>query len=132
MHDWLAELIALPVKEYPTFEAALSFLPALAPEDAVRLLEERMTHLEVELARHEATRGVLEKSGLPRLFWVESEFHAELRRAELVYVRTLTAEIRAGVLDGTTWWRAVYADPDHPELVPAPFLDDSAVWPAES
>ena len=30
-HDWLTDLISTPVKEYPSFEAALSFLPALPP-----------------------------------------------------------------------------------------------------
>jgi DNA-binding PadR family transcriptional regulator len=34
-HDWLAELLARPLKEYPAFEAALSFLPALPPDEAV-------------------------------------------------------------------------------------------------
>ena len=38
-HDWLTDLIATPVKEYPAFEAALSFLPALPPDDVVALLE---------------------------------------------------------------------------------------------
>jgi DNA-binding PadR family transcriptional regulator len=33
-HDWLAELVSTPVKEYPAFEAGLSFLPALEPDEA--------------------------------------------------------------------------------------------------
>src|SRR5581483_1043529 len=40
-HDWLAELISQPVKEYPAFEAGLSFLPALPPDEALALLQER-------------------------------------------------------------------------------------------
>ena len=35
-HDWLTDLISTPVKEYPSFEAALSFLPALPPEQRGR------------------------------------------------------------------------------------------------
>src|ERR1700733_11653030 len=31
--QWLAELIAIPQKEYPQFMAGLSFLPALPPEE---------------------------------------------------------------------------------------------------
>src|SRR5579859_1549411 len=40
-HDWLAELLSTVVKEYPAFEAGLSFLPALEPGEARGLLEER-------------------------------------------------------------------------------------------
>lgn len=29
--DWLTDLLSQPVREYPSFEAALSFLPALPP-----------------------------------------------------------------------------------------------------
>src|SRR6516225_3677163 len=40
-HDWLAALISTPTKEYPAFEAGLSFLPALPPDETLALLEER-------------------------------------------------------------------------------------------
>ena len=50
-HDWLTDLISTPVKDYPGFEAALSFLPALPPEDVVELLTERAQRLELELAQ---------------------------------------------------------------------------------
>src|SRR5271167_277860 len=45
-HDWLAELLAIPAKDYPAFAAGLSFLPGVAPADAVSLLEERAGRLE--------------------------------------------------------------------------------------
>lgn len=50
-HDWLTELVSTPEKEYPAFEAALSFLPALPPDDVVALLGERARYLEVESAQ---------------------------------------------------------------------------------
>ena len=37
-HDWLTDLISTPVKDFTSFEAALSFLPALPPDDVVDLL----------------------------------------------------------------------------------------------
>src|SRR3954453_17888109 len=37
--DWLSELMASPQKEYLQFEAALSLMPSLPPEDAAELLE---------------------------------------------------------------------------------------------
>src|SRR3984957_4180078 len=73
-HDWLTDLISTPVNDYPEFEAALSFLPALPPDDVVALLEERGQLLEMELAQMGSSRELVEKQGLPRLFWVEAEF----------------------------------------------------------
>ena len=49
MNEWLAELVSVPVKEYPQFEAALSFLPGLPPDEAVPLLDLRCQALEVQL-----------------------------------------------------------------------------------
>jgi DNA-binding PadR family transcriptional regulator len=108
-HDWLTDLISTPVKDYPAFEAALSFLPALPPDDVVGLLAERAQRLEFELAQSEASRELIEKQGLPRLFWVEDEFRTVLRQAELDYVRTLILAIESETLDGLDWWRAVHA-----------------------
>jgi DNA-binding PadR family transcriptional regulator len=41
--DWISELISRPVKEYTQFEAGLSFIPVLPPEDAVALLMQQRT-----------------------------------------------------------------------------------------
>src|ERR1700680_1705281 len=40
--DWMRELVSSPVKEFPQFEAAISLLPALPPEEVVTLLEIRV------------------------------------------------------------------------------------------
>ena len=39
--EWMRELIAFPVKEYPAIETDLSLLPLLAPQVAAELLERR-------------------------------------------------------------------------------------------
>jgi DNA-binding PadR family transcriptional regulator len=119
LHDWLTELLSTPVKEYPAFQAALSFLPALPPEDVATLLAERAQRLQAELAQDAATRELAQKAGLPRLFWVEHEFETVLREAELGYVRQLMADISSGALDGTAWWREMQARSDD-EPVPPP------------
>ena len=121
VHDWLTELLSTPVKEYPAFQAALSFLPALPPEDVATLLAERAQRLQAELAQDAATRELAQKVGLPRLFWVEHEFETVLREAELGYVRQLMADISSGALDGTAWWREMQAGADD-EPVPLPPL----------
>jgi DNA-binding PadR family transcriptional regulator len=111
-HDWLSDLLSTPVKEYPAFEAALSFLPALPPEHAAALLDERAGRLQLEIVQAQAIREMVQKQGLPRLFWVEAEFAATLRVAELDYVRKLARDIRAGTLEGADWWRRVHEGGD--------------------
>ena len=119
MHDWLTELLSTPVKDYPAFQAALSFLPAVPPDDVTALLTERAHHLEAELAQAAATRELAYKAGLPRLFWVEAEYGVVLREAELGYVRQLMADIGSGALDGLEWWRGIHDGSDDP-VVPPP------------
>jgi DNA-binding PadR family transcriptional regulator len=117
--DWLADLISTPATEYPQFVAALSFLPALPPDQVVELLKERYQHLAIEKAHAAATEEIVQKHGLPRLFWVEEEYRDRMRAAEMDYVRALVRDIESGMLEGGEWWRAVH------ELgidqVPAPF-----------
>jgi DNA-binding PadR family transcriptional regulator len=118
VHDWLTDLLSTPAKEYTNFEAALSFLPALPPDNVVDLLHERAARLEVELAEAHATRELAEKKRFPRLLWVEAEFRTVLAEAELDYVRRLTRDIGNGALEGIEWWREVHASDGGP--VPSP------------
>jgi DNA-binding PadR family transcriptional regulator len=118
MHDWLTDLISTPVKDYPGFQAALSFLPALPPDDVVSLLGERAARLESELVQAAAAREFVQKHGIPRLFWVEHEFGVMLREAELDYVRKLIRDIESGALEGAQWWREVHARADEPVWLP--------------
>jgi DNA-binding PadR family transcriptional regulator len=122
-HDWLTDLIATPVKEYPAFEAALSFLPALPPADVAGLLEERAVRLETEIAQARASQEVADKMGLPRLFSVESQFRIIFLEAELEFARRLAADIGSGALDGVDWWRSVHDGSREPVALP-PFIEE--------
>jgi hypothetical protein len=122
-HDWLTDLIATPVKEYPSFEAALSFLPALPPDDVIGLLRERALRLETEIAQAQASEDVAEKMGLPRLFSIEGHFRIVLLEAELDFARRLAADMESGALDGVDWWRAVHRGDGVPALLP-PFTQE--------
>jgi DNA-binding PadR family transcriptional regulator len=104
-HDWLTEILAVPTKDYPAFAAALSFLPGVAPVEAISLLEERAGRLEELIAQARAGREMLEQRGLPRVLWVEAEFEDELRQTELRFVRRLLEEITAGTIDGIDIWQ---------------------------
>src|SRR5215471_12272107 len=117
----LTERISIPVRDYPSFQAALSFLPALPPGDVVALLTERAERLESELVQAAAAREFVQKYRIPRLFWVEHEFGTVLREAELGYVRQLIADIESGALDGTAWWHEMHTRSDDDPMPPLPF-----------
>ncbi len=109
MSDWLSELVAAPVKEYLQFEAALSLLPALPPDEALAALNQRAESLEVETTIVEGAMAAARTHGMPRLFSLETEYVQVLRRAELDYVRGLAKDIESGELTGLDQWRAWYA-----------------------
>jgi DNA-binding PadR family transcriptional regulator len=118
-HEWLTELLSVPIKEYPAFEAALSFLPGVSPDEAVALLEERAERLETALAHARVVRERLQERGLPRLLWVEVEFEDALRAAELAFVRRLLEDVSSRSLGGYAWWRSIHEDDG--EAVAPPF-----------
>lgn len=125
MQDWLSDLISTPEKEYPAFGAALSFLPALPPDDVVGLLAERASRLETELAAAAGARELVQKMGLPRLLWVEGQFAVTLRRTELDFVRQLIRDIESGALEGTHWWRELHERAGEPACQPPLDGDES-------
>ena len=102
--DWLRELVGVPEREYSRFEAALSVLGILPPDEAIALLRQRLRVLDADVA---AQRAALETYGkeIPRVFLIEGEFHLALVRAEADWVRGLLAEIDAGTFPGMRLWR---------------------------
>ncbi len=109
MADWLSELVANPVKEYLQFEAALSLLPALPPDEALAALVQRAEALTIEIALLDGVVAAAQSHGLPRLFSLETEYQQALRRAELEYVERLEKDIESGALSGLDQWRSWYA-----------------------
>lgn len=121
LHDWMAELVQVPTKQYPDFEAALSFLPVLKPEEAARLLKERVQTLELWVAGMDATAEVVAKAGLPRLFRVESDYARRMAETELDFARELAEQISGGDLDGLDWWHGIHAAQRTGDPFPSPF-----------
>ncbi|MGV9565649.1 PadR family transcriptional regulator [Streptomyces sp. NPDC003480] len=112
--EWLSDLLAVPVAEFPIFGAALSLMGALHPEEVARLLAERLGSLEVRAA---SLRGVLDKlhETLPRLFLIESEYELHMVEAEAAWVRGILAELRAGTFPGVREWRTFRETGEIPE-----------------
>ena len=107
--DWLSDLVRTPVKEFPQFEAALSFLPLLAPDDVARLLRMRAASVRTTLTSFETTVDEARRQGLPRIFALEAEYEIGLLRAELDFVVGLEASISDGTLEHVDMWRSLHA-----------------------
>jgi DNA-binding PadR family transcriptional regulator len=115
LEDWMSELLAEPVKEYPQFEAALSLLPVLHPDKVAELLRTRIRLLEKEIGEVQVLIDYAAKAGLPRLLLIEGEYHLALREAELTWVRKLAGELEAGTLEGQAAWRQVFETGEQPD-----------------
>lgn len=107
--DWMRELLAVPVKEYPQFEAALTLLAVLPPDEVVSLLRQRMETTAKELAGLEQLIAAV-TADLPRLWLIEGEYYIAMRRAELEWVAGLVTEIEDGTLDGIELWRSFQSE----------------------
>ncbi len=59
LEDWMSELVATPVKEYPQFEAALSELAVLPPARVLELLRDRASALEKAIGEERASLDAL-------------------------------------------------------------------------
>jgi|SRR6185312_4438320 len=95
----LRELLAKPARDSSPFFAAVSFLAHLAPNDVVERLESRVQVLEEEIAGIDAAvSDLLPRIG--RLVLLEAEYARAMREAELRWVQSVIAVIRAERL---TW-----------------------------
>ena len=125
-NDWLTALLAVPVKEYPQFQAGLSFLTGLAPDEALGALKGRADQLQFRLAGTRSMLAELRAAGHPRLFGLEDEYQLALDEAELEWVRRLVKDIEGRSLEGLDMWHGFYestrpasdsprSPPDQPE-----------------
>ncbi|WP_295126513.1 PadR family transcriptional regulator [uncultured Leifsonia sp.] len=106
--EWMRELIAFPVKEYPAIETGLSLLPLLAPQVAAELLERRRDLLDADLAEHRRAHEQALAYPLPELFMIESSYRVAMMEAERAFVADLAARIRDRTLGGIGWWERLW------------------------
>jgi len=105
---WMREMLATPRAEFPEFPAAISCLPLLQPDDALRQLELRSSRLVAALAEQQ-TELARVPDGLPRLFLLEEEYLRMLTSAELAWVNSVVDDLRAGRLTWSAKWLAEMA-----------------------
>lgn len=106
MRDWLGELISVPTHQFTDFEAALSLLAGLPPEEVRSLLAERLRALHDDDRAYRDNYAALKS--FPRLFAVESEYRAAMRRAEIDFATALLGELTDGTFEGLASWRRLH------------------------
>ena len=104
-HEWLAHLLSTPAKEYLQFEAALSLVAALPPDEVVELLVQRVSVIDQLLLQGRAQTMAHATLELPRLFVLELEYGQRMLEAEREFVAGLVADLRSGSFDGLEQWR---------------------------
>lgn len=109
LHDWMADLIAEPVKEFPQFEAALCLLPVLPPDEALSLLRQRLKRIEQSTAALAGQIAGISAQNFPGLFLVETEYRLALLKAEQAFVAELIHRIENG-WGPLALWRGIHDD----------------------
>jgi DNA-binding PadR family transcriptional regulator len=109
LHDWMADLVGVPVKEYPQFEAALCLLPILPPDEALALLRQRQKLLEQDVARLSGQIAGIATQNFPPLFLVETEYRLALMKAEQAFVADLIGRVESG-WGPIELWRGFHQD----------------------
>ncbi|MEU7836061.1 MULTISPECIES: PadR family transcriptional regulator [unclassified Nonomuraea] len=112
--DWTRELLGTPEREPTGFEAGLSVMGGLDPEEVTALLRRRLALLRDRIAVQRETLEV-ERGEIPRLFLIESEYALAMSMAEEAWTGALLAELTIGTFPGIDQWR-VY----HQNTRPAP------------
>jgi DNA-binding PadR family transcriptional regulator len=129
LRQWMRDLIAAPAKEFLQFDAALSLLPVLPPDEAIELLRERAKRLAENLIEMRTLIGQLTNMTLgevaepnqeipapllgqkfPALFTVEIEYKMALIQAELDFVDDLVRRVTEEGWGPVEMWRNLQAE----------------------
>ncbi|GAA3430734.1 PadR family transcriptional regulator [Kutzneria kofuensis] len=93
LYDWMRELVATPVHEYPNFGVALSLLVVLPPEETVELLGKRLETLTAQVGEIRDTMRQAQEEGVDWWFLIEEEYRLAQREAERDYVAGLAERL---------------------------------------
>ena len=107
MRDWLSEMLRDPTPQFTDFEAALSLMGAIPPDEALALLKLRLKALRITSNQYDGVRAHLPE-GFPALFMVEGDYSEAVRRAEIAFVEKLVDDIEHDRLGGMEVWRRIH------------------------
>jgi DNA-binding PadR family transcriptional regulator len=109
MRRWLSDLLERPVKEYSQFEAGLSLMPALPPDEVLGLLRERAEALDIRVRTLRGQLHAAHQAGLDPLFTIEGSYELALLEAEQAFVKKTIPAIETGKLGSTFGWKKMHA-----------------------
>jgi DNA-binding PadR family transcriptional regulator len=104
LHAWLRELIAVPAKEYPRFEAGISLVGLLPPDDALAVVEQREAAIGEQITALGTLIDRLRAMGLPQLAWIELDYRMAVLRAERSWLAWFATATRDGTVGGYDMW----------------------------
>jgi hypothetical protein len=107
MREWLSEMLRDPTPQFTDFEAALSLMGAIPPDEALALLKLRLKALRIASNQYDGVRAHL-PDGFPALFMVEGDYSEAVRRAEITFVEQLVDDIEHDRLGGMEVWRRIH------------------------
>lgn len=107
IRDWLSEMLCDPSPQFTDFEAALSLLGAIPPEDALTMLRLRLQALRIASNQYDGLRQHIPEA-FPALFLVEGDYSEALRLAEIAFVEKLVADLTHDRLGGLDVWRRIH------------------------
>jgi DNA-binding PadR family transcriptional regulator len=96
--EWLIDMLAMPRNEFPRFPAALAFIFALEPPQALSVLERRAAVLEANLARLERDLHSEPARLAPPVTLLDGDFLRATTAAELTWLRKVIDDLRSGAL----------------------------------
>jgi DNA-binding PadR family transcriptional regulator len=107
MREWLTEMLRDPSPQFTDFEAALSLMGALPPDEALALLQLRLKALRLTSNQYDGIRSHVPEH-FPALFLVEGDYAEAIRRAEIAFVEKLVADLEHDRLGGLDVWRRIH------------------------
>lgn len=119
--QWLREMLAHPINEFPAFPAAISVMPLLPPEEVLDLLRQREAALAAQIAELDRKLHAIAPY-LPRLFSLEVDLQRTLLEAERQWLVGVIADMDSRNLHWDDVWLAAQIPP--PEEVIAALKSD--------
>ncbi|WP_370093077.1 PadR family transcriptional regulator [Streptacidiphilus sp. MAP12-20] len=110
--EWLVEMLAMPKQEFPEFPAALSLLLMLDPDEALGVFEQRTERVRTALRELDAIMAVEAEHRLPRVTMLETEYQRMVTEAQLRWLESVVADLRAGRLSWSPEELLPFAEPD--------------------
>lgn len=101
LRNTLIETLAAPAKEYPRFDAAVSLIASLSPDEVEGALAARLAAIDDEL---EALYRVVAdaRRTLPRVLLLDDDLHCAMLQAEHTWIRQTLIQLRARSLTWST------------------------------